>query len=908
MGLFNKKNNEEGYIISSNVDDSRYSEWVEQARQAKKPDDLSLEELLGEITVQEDPSIDDEYVLDSADAFEGETSKSLYEKMLSFLGKKDSEEESEEEIEESNTEEIDHAQETFTENDVKETNQVIEETICEDAQVNQKPDYDPSKDEFADFFRSLEAETAPQKVVEFTQSDKDYSQVSTEDVEIKNDVDDLLSRIFGDKKSEPIKDTIAVEEVTQKQEIEKLIAKVEEETIIEPVGNIVQEETTEESVENVALEDEDIKIAADEPTAIKQEVSTENEEEIEKTRFIELPTSPTHIPKHSLYGNEHTINRKAIDAFFDNTEDPECEEENSLCELEESVTSVFDDVVDDYECLDDAARFKDTLLKKRRHLTVRMIITIVLTVLMAVINSGFMAMRGLDLGTLPNVANLVLLFITFVLNISMFTNIFKGKVDSDLCTVSVGLIVLIQSIISVFLFGADGTGLGVLAGIAYCINLVANRAICSATLKSLCVIATNEPKHAVNLIDDTEESKEIVGNIFEEEEETFLCYSKKTINVKGFMKNWARKTPNDKIAGLTLAISVALAIAITIIAFFLIPCETPTLLSIFAISFCLCMAPSMYLPYSLPTKVMVDGLKYYDSTISGFNAAIALSQCNSIVVKASDLFPSGSVILHKMNPLSANRIDSSIAKAAALTIKAESPLANIFKDIIKDQTGNLPKVEDIKYENRLGISGWVGNERVLIGNRTLLENHNVKTPSLDSERAVLSSGYYPVYLAVGGVPCLLFVVQYVADPNVKYELCRLCNTGATVVVNSTDPNITKNLICDTFDLYEDCVEMLGRNGLNKLREKTKPEESANGFASYKENTSGFLAILSSAIRIIGVKTMMQVLHIIGIIVTIAAFIVLLYTKGLILSTVLLAAIFQILFVCIISAIPYINRP
>jgi hypothetical protein len=261
-----------------------------------------------------------------------------------------------------------------------------------------------------------------------------------------------------------------------------------------------------------------------------------------------------------------------------------------------------------------------------------------------------------------------------------------------------------------------------------------------------------------------------------------------------------------------------------------------------------------------------------------------------------------------MNPLSANPIDSSIAKAAALTIKAESPLANIFKDILNGQPGELPKVEDVKYENKLGISGWVDNQIVLIGNRTLLENHNVKTRSIDSERAILSAGFSPVYLAIGGIPCLLFVVQYVADPNVKYELCRLCNTNTTVVINTTDPNVTKKLICEKFDLLEESVEMIGRNGLNNLRNKTKPEESTNGFAVYKDNPVGFLAVLSSAIRVMGVKTMMQVFHIIGIILTLAAFVFLLYSKGLIATALLLVLIFQVLFVGIISAIPYINRP
>ena len=72
MGLFGKKNSDEGYIISTNIDDSRYSEWVEQARQARNPEALTPEQLLGEINT--DKKVDEyneELNMTSAEVFEG---------------------------------------------------------------------------------------------------------------------------------------------------------------------------------------------------------------------------------------------------------------------------------------------------------------------------------------------------------------------------------------------------------------------------------------------------------------------------------------------------------------------------------------------------------------------------------------------------------------------------------------------------------------------------------------------------------------------------------------------------------------------------------------------------------------------------------------------------------------------
>ena len=533
MGLFGKKKNEEGYIISADTDNSRYSEWVEQARQARNPEELTPEQLLGNISVVNQEDENDDFVLDSADAFKGKTSISLYERMLNFLSEDADDEEEEEEI-------IENAS-------VKEPKK--EETAAEEvkeATESPKSTYDPSKDAFADFFRSLEQESAPTKTAEYRESDEAYSNTVINDEPVKEEsVDDLLSRMFGTSKAVPAPKVVTVDPREEKPTVEEIITEVKakEETIVLPE---IKEDI------KVAKEEDDVKVVAQEQTILAQD-DGEDEESIEKTRFIELP-SEHHTPKHSLYGNEQIINRKAIDDFFDNNFDddvldkmPEPKrvwgrkakiEEEIIEEepkIEESVTDVFNDDVDDYERLDDAARLKSELLKKRRTLATKMIISIVLTVLMAVINGAFLSGRGLDLGNLPSIANLILLVITMAVNITSFAPLFKGEVTSDLCANATGIIILIQSLVSIFAFDGKGAGLGVLAGIAYSVSLVAKRAVCSATLKSLCIIATNEPKHAVTIIDDDNEAKEIAGNLFEDEEHC-LCYSKKAINVKGFIK------------------------------------------------------------------------------------------------------------------------------------------------------------------------------------------------------------------------------------------------------------------------------------------------------------------------------------------------------------------------------------
>ncbi len=914
MGLFSKKKNTDEYISYEELesDDNRYAEWSEQARQVRNPEALTPEQLLGilDTNVQEEDEI-----LKSADIYEGKTAKTLYEKMMENLNSENKENSSKDdelslEFETQKIANIEQEEEVIEDSQAEEpymeseqlSFDVFEENNNEqEISISIKDSYNPENDQLADFFKSLEgAEKVEEiKTVQYQESDEKYAESVIESEQYNQKasnsrtVEELLNLIYNKSHTDALNDC------TEEQEIV-----ADEGKTITKESDIKEENLTQDTMVFDNLDD----------------TVTEDEKEIEKTKFIDLPDATIPIPKHSLYSNNYSIDRKAIDDFFNNTESNSSDtppkikysdkEETYIEEDNQenfSYQDVFNDDIEDYEHLDDAAKIKKELLTRRRRLSARLLSTIILTLLMAVINSGFFAFRSIDLGLIPNICNLALLVIAIAINYRSFIGLFRRDIDTDAVTTVVSLVVLVQSIVSLVAFEGQGGGLGVLSGLAYSISLIAKRAVCSATLKSINVIATNETKHAVNMIEDSHESAAVCGGAIEGE--PCVCYSKKTVNVKGMLKNWYHKTPDDDAVVTSLVLSSIFAVLFGVLFYLLISTEISSVLSVFVITFSIISAPTMYLSCSLPVKIMTDSLKHYGATVAGWNGATALSECNVVHTKAQDLFPAGGVVLHKMNPLSPNKIDESIAKAAALAIKAESPLANIFKDIIRDELGNLPAIDDFKYESQLGLSGWIGNECILLGNRTLMENHNIKTPSIDSEKMILSAGYKPVYLAVGGRPCLLFVVQYSADPNVEFELSRLCSAGTTVIVDSSDPNITKHMIYDLFDLDEDDVEMMTRGGKKRLSEYNTPQESANGFAAYKDKSSGFLAALSCSIRLMTIRSIMRVLHIIGIILTVGIFAFMLYSTGALMpNAALLIAAFQIVFVCITSAIPYIKRP
>lgn len=195
--------------------------------------------------------------------------------------------------------------------------------------------------------------------------------------------------------------------------------------------------------------------------------------------------------------------------------------------------------------------------------------------------------------------------------------------------------------------------------------------------------------------------------------------------------------------------------------------------------------------------------------LSGRAAVEEFGDVDGIAVDAAELFPAASGIqLLGIKTFADAQIDTAILDAAAVCIKAGSPLAGVFRRVIEDREDYLQEVDTLVYEQGMGISGWVGGRRVLVGNRQLLQNHGVDVPSGDFEQRHLQEGRQPVYLSTAGALSALFIVSYQADPTLAKALRRITAQGISVLIRSCDPNITEKLVCDTFDLDEYYIDVL----------------------------------------------------------------------------------------------------
>lgn len=217
----------------------------------------------------------------------------------------------------------------------------------------------------------------------------------------------------------------------------------------------------------------------------------------------------------------------------------------------------------------------------------------------------------------------------------------------------------------------------------------------------------------------------------------------------------------------------------------------------------------------------------------GYSAVEEFADTNSILIDARQLFPEGMINLVNLKAMSATPIEESILMAASLSCQAGSVLQSMFYNMLRGKTEMLYPVESYIYEDGLGLSGWIDNQRILFGTRELMENHSIEGLPPVSKEKEYTKGFIPIYLSISGVVSTLFVITVNSSISVKKWLQVLEKQNVTTVIRSVDGFISLNLMSELFDISPDSLKLLPFRFHNEYEEQTDfiPKASASMLCS-----------------------------------------------------------------------------
>lgn len=517
-------------------------------------------------------------------------------------------------------------------------------------------------------------------------------------------------------------------------------------------------------------------------------------------------------------------------------------------------------VDDDFYSFDDVNRIGSKLKAQRRLAFIKLSVTVFITIVSALFTLVLPDSIFGGNAFLPSLIQLGLLLVASLVNINIFISIKSAFTKKATLPAPIAISTLAMIIYMVYgvIFGiypSDPALLPLISLLAFDFFWYKRS---SDILNNFRIVASRNEKNALALIDNQVIASSMARSSIMGE--VLIAGTKRTRILTDFMRFTSSDTPFGNNLGIVtiifsiLTLIFSLIIGVSYRSFHSFLYSISSMLCIFAM-------PTFAISEFAPLSNLSNKLYKMGSLVFGKYSASRIEQVNAVVVTSAELFPKGSIELYNMKPLGANNIDSTLTAAAAVAEAINSPLLQVFDSFIpKDE--KKPVADTVKYEDNLGISGWVKDDHFFIGNRTLMEAHGIRVPALEVDRKILHSGYFPVYVAVGQRACALLVIKYRPNKKVGRELGKIVNSGITLLIDSCDANITAEMISDYYNLYLDSIKIMDNLGVNNYAKEVNYSESCRAHAATIGKANGFLSLINGCLKLHTQSNIMYAFHIV----------------------------------------------
>lgn len=354
-------------------------------------------------------------------------------------------------------------------------------------------------------------------------------------------------------------------------------------------------------------------------------------------------------------------------------------------------------------------------------------------------------------------------------------------------------------------------------------------------------VTSNGQKYAAKIYNNESVANQMMSGTAADK--NIIAYHHKTSFPANFLKISYAPDPSEDLASKLAPVTTLAGFLIAIMYGFANASFTDAF-NVFALITAVAIPVSTLLAVNVPVRRLCKTLLTYDSMLAGYPSVKQFCDSTGIMIDAAELFPADCIELEGIKTFEDYSIDESLLCGIAVLKEAGNPIANAFDSVVAETKETLPEVESVLYEDEIGLVGWINSERILVGSRRLLEKYNVETPSKEYEDKYTSKGRQVTYVAKAGRLVAMFVTNYNADSELKLELQRAEANGISILIRTTDFNVTNDLVAQKYNLFYRSIKVLSTGLGNVLKEaESTVEETSRSYLI----TSGRVASMARAV-------------------------------------------------------------
>ncbi len=344
-----------------------------------------------------------------------------------------------------------------------------------------------------------------------------------------------------------------------------------------------------------------------------------------------------------------------------------------------------------------------------------------------------------------------------------------------------------------------------IAIVALFCNSMGKLMIITRTLDNFRYLSKDGQKYAGKIYTDTRNAEKMVSEF--PSKSAIIAYMKRSKFMSNFLRLSYAPDPSEKLAA-RIAPTMAVTAIVMGILYGIISLDFAGGVTSFALTACVGTPMMCLIVLNIPMKQLCRMALDNDAMISGYEAVQQFRDTNAVMIDASQIYVDGTVTMKGMKVFRRAKIDDALQAGAAVMYAVNGTMTGVFENIVHCSKESLPKVDSVVYEDEQGLLAWVNKQRVLIGNRKLLETHNIKVPRKELEDKYKKGGGEVSYISVNGELVVMFMLSYRTDRSIARELGELQENGVSFLIRTIDPNVTKEKIAERFGLFHRCVTIL----------------------------------------------------------------------------------------------------
>ncbi|MBR5452754.1 MAG: hypothetical protein IKV54_01610 [Clostridia bacterium] len=275
-------------------------------------------------------------------------------------------------------------------------------------------------------------------------------------------------------------------------------------------------------------------------------------------------------------------------------------------------------------------------------------------------------------------------------------------------------------------------------------------------------------------------------------------------------------------------------------------------------TFMFCVPATILYAYSIPFYRAEKSAYANDGAIIGEDTLDEYASTAIIAFDDDEIFSRYGVKVRSVKMYGDNRIDKVIYNTASLF----NGLGGLLGDVFRVAAGELGYSENVEYDEiaEFGIKAKVDGEVLYAGSREYIESCGITIPEESEEISLYdNTGFSVMYLATETSAAAKMYISYAFEADFEGIAAELDDAGICLAVNSTDPNITEEMLKSKMPENRYPVKVIRRNV-----KKAVPEEESR-VSSGIVAKGGARSLLSSILlcdkvrHVIGTNTAVKII-------------------------------------------------